>query len=108
LTSQSQKRADRRWGVRIEVDLPVRLDLAQRSVPARMRNASVSGALIECPEEIPMFTPMRVEIPPDGDRIPVGVSLSARVVRAEHPYLGIEWREFEPAALLGLLKPKGH
>ena len=106
ILSTNQKRAERRWGVRIEVDLPVRLELAQgRSVAGRMRNASVSGALIETPEELPMFTPLRVEILADAQRVPAPIQLAARVVRAEHPWLGIEWRDFEPQVLVGILQP---
>jgi len=32
------------------------------------------------------------------------IELGARVVRAEHPCLGIEWREFEPQALVDLIR----
>jgi len=105
----SQKRAERRWGVRIEVDIPVRLELAQgRSLIGRMRNASVSGALIECSHELPMFTPLRIEIPVVPERVPEPIQLAARVVRAEHPQFGVEWREFEPSALVVLLQPATH
>ena len=109
MNSQSHKRAERRWGVRIEVDIPVRLELAQgRSLDGRMRNASVSGALIECALELPMFTPLRIEIPKLPDRVPASIQLAARVVRAEHPQFGVEWREFEPSALVALLQPSHH
>src|SRR5438045_1765395 len=106
LSSQSQKRSERRWGARIEVDIPVRLELAQgRSISGRMRNASVSGALIECSQELPVFTPLRIQIPAVPARVPAPIQLAARVVRAEHPQFGVEWREFEPSALAGLLQP---
>ena len=101
---ESRKRAERRWGVRLEVDLPVRIEAVEgRATSARMRNASVSGALIECAAEFPVFTPLRVEIQPfDRSREPV--QLTARVVRAEHPWLGVEWREFEPQPIAELLE----
>ncbi len=101
---ESRKRAERRWGVRLEVDLPVRLEAAEgRATVARMRNASVSGALIECAAEFPVFTPLRVEIQPiDRSREPV--QLTARVVRSEHPWLGLEWRDFEPQPIAELLE----
>jgi hypothetical protein len=70
-----------------------------------MRNASVSGALIECPLELPVFTPVHVEILVSPARVPVPILLAARVVRAEHPRFGVEWRDFEPPALLPLLQP---
>lgn len=98
------KRMERRWGPRIEVDLPVRLAVSQgRVVDARMRNASISGALIECSEELPMFTPLRIEIPARGTQIPKAFQVTARVVRAEHPWIGVEWREFEPQAIERML-----
>jgi len=101
---ESRKRAERRLGVRLEVDLPVKLEVPPgRAAAARMRNASVSGALIECAEEVPVFTPLRVQIQPlDRSREPL--QLTARVVRSEHPWLGIEWREFEPQPIAELLE----
>jgi hypothetical protein len=101
----TQARADRRWGPRIQVDLPVRLTLAQgRSETGRMRNVSMSGAMIECAAELPTFTTMRVEILAGAEVLSAKIELGARVVRAEHPCLGVEWREFQPQALADLLK----
>jgi PilZ domain len=102
--SRTQKHDERRWGPRVEVDLAVRLELRDgRSAPARLRNASVSGALLECAEELPAFTTLRVEIPAtDGLREPL--QLGARVVRAEHPYLGVEWRDLAPDSLISMLE----
>ena len=101
----SQARTERRWGPRIQVDLPVRLELAAgRQETGRMRNLSISGALIECTAELPAFTPLRVEIVANEPGVPASIQLGARVVRAEHPCLGVEWRDFEPQALAELLK----
>jgi hypothetical protein len=101
----TQARAERRWGPRIQVDLPVRLTLPQgRSETGRLRNVSMSGAMIECAAELPTFTTMRVEILAGAETLPAKIELGARVVRAEHPCLGIEWREFQPQALADLLK----
>jgi hypothetical protein len=101
----AQTRNERRWGPRIQVDLPVRLTLSQgRSESGRLRNISMSGALIECAAELPTFTTMRVEILAGAELPPGKIELGARVVRAEHPCLGIEWREFQPQALADLLK----
>ena len=99
----SAMHSERRWGPRVEVDLPIRLELRDgRSTPARLRNASVSGALIECAEELPTFTTLRVDIPATGG-LPEPIQLGARVVRAEHPYLGVEWRDLAPDAFVSLL-----
>jgi hypothetical protein len=106
LSSQLENCSERRWGARVEVDLPVRLELSRgRNVAGRMRNASVSGALIECPLELPVFTPLRVEILATPNRVPEAILLTARVVRAEHPHFGVEWRDFEPKSLISLLQP---
>src|SRR3954470_19858994 len=73
-------RDERRWGGRVEVDFPVRLELARgRSAPARMRNASISGALIECSVELPNFTQIRVEILVEADGSTEPIQLPARV-----------------------------
>jgi PilZ domain-containing protein len=107
VATQSQH-AERRWGARIEVDLPVRLELSQgRKVAARMRNASVSGALIECPLELPVFTPLRVEIPESPQLAHGTIVLAARVVRAETPCLGVEWRGDAAQVLENLLHEMG-
>ena len=101
----AQTRTERRWGPRIQVDLPVRITLAQgRSETGRLRNVSMSGAMIECAAELPTFTTMRVEILAGAEVLPAKIELGARVVRAEHPCLGIEWREFQPQALADLIK----
>jgi len=103
--NSTQARTERRWGPRIQVDLPVRLSLdAGRVETGRMRNLSISGAWIECAAELPTFTPLRVEVLAGSQAIHDRIELGARVVRAEHPCLGIEWREFEPQALVDLIK----
>jgi hypothetical protein len=96
---------ERRRALRLDVDLPVRLELADnRSAPGRMRNASVSGALIECALELPTFATLRVEILASGPQLPEPIQITARVIRAEHPCLGVEWRERAPLALTELLQ----
>src|SRR5215470_13574070 len=90
---ESHTRMERRWGIRIDVDLPVRLELADgRRAPGRMRNASISGALIECAVELPTFTILGVEILGGAEFAPARAPIAARVVRAEHPCLAVAWR----------------
>ena len=98
---------ERRWGVRIALDLPVRLGYGRGgSAPGRMRDASISGALIECSVELPTFTQLRVEILAHATSLPEPIQLAARVVRAEHPCIGVEWRDVPPPALEMLLQPR--
>jgi len=102
-SSSARAGAERRWGMRIDLDLPVRLELVDGSnASGRLRNASISGALIECALELPTFTSFRVLIPAiAGDPHPI--LINARVVRAEHPRLGVEWRDVAPQPLVNLL-----
>jgi hypothetical protein len=72
-----------------------------------MRNASMSGALIECVLELPAFTQVRVEILAGEVAVPESIRLPARVVRAEHPRFGVEWRDLVPQAYANLLQAKG-
>jgi hypothetical protein len=104
MDADPKARPERRWGQRMPVDLPVRLALPRgRIEDGRMRNLSISGALIECAAELPMFTTLRVELIIH----PQAIQLGARVVRAEHPRLGVEWRDVPPQALADLLKTDG-
>jgi len=99
---------ERRWGPRIEVDFPVRLEFSRgRSAPGRMRNASISGALIECAIELPTFAQIRVEILVAADGLREPLLLPARVVRAEHPRIGVEWRDLAPQEYAKLLQANG-
>ena len=95
---------ERRWAKRVDVDLPVRLELRDgRHESGRMRNASISGALIECAVELPVFTPLAVFITEGRIRLPEPVRLAARVVRSEHPCVGVEWRDLASQELVDLL-----
>lgn len=101
----SQLYLERRRSLRMDVDLPVRLAMADdRRTVGRLRNASISGALIECSIELPTYAWLRVEILADGHHVTEPIYLSARVIRAERPCLGVEWRERAPVALVELLK----
>lgn len=96
---------ERRWGARFAIDLPVLLGFARGgTAPGRMRNASLSGALIECAVELPTFTQLSVEILAGAVSLPEPIQLTARVVRAEHPRIGVEWRDVPPPELEVLLQ----
>lgn len=90
------------------MDFPVRLELTRgRSAPGRMRNASISGAMIECAVELPTFAQIHVEILVAADGLKEPILLPARVVRAEHPRLGVEWRDLAPQEYELLLRVNG-
>jgi hypothetical protein len=94
--------------MRIEVDFPVRLEFTRgRSAPGRMRNASISGALIECAIELPTFSQVRVEILVTADGLREPLLIPGRVVRAEHPRIGVEWRDLVSPEYAILLRANG-
>ena len=98
--STGKPASDRRWGARVEVDLPVRLELSRgRSATGRMRNASVSGALIECALELPAFTQLRVEILAGAGACRSRSSSPPAWCAPSTRCLGVEWRDVAPQAL---------
>jgi hypothetical protein len=95
---------EHRWGRRISVDVPVRLDLGQPVGHGLMRTASISGAFIETAVELPVFSNLVVVLPasaagPSGFR-----ELVACVVRREVAGLAVEWRDMECTAIVELLE----
>ena len=95
---------ERRWGPRIEVDFPVRLEFSRgRSAPGRMRNASISGALIETALDLPLHTNLLVILTiPDGNARSLR-GLSACVVRVDVDGVGVEWRDMGSVDITDLL-----
>lgn len=96
---------EHRWGVRHSLDLSVRFGAGRRTLAlARVRNASLSGAYLETPANLPMLGRMWVELesgqqlPNDGNRI------AAYVVRADESGFGLEWCEFAPGPIVALME----
>jgi hypothetical protein len=97
-----------RWGERLTVDLPVRIVArGAQAVPGRLRNLSISGALIETDAPFALRTPLTLSLtlPSEGG---VNLDLEAVVVRLDHGAIGIEWRDMACQPLLDLLhQPRG-
>ena len=94
---------DHRWGRRSTVQ--VRIHAATWRTPrrARLRNISVSGALLELEPSLPPMKPIDVEIALcTQDRIDL-VRVAACVVRKADCGVGVEWREPLPFAVDQLL-----
>jgi hypothetical protein len=93
----------RRWGQRIELDIPVRVAAhASPTIHGRLKNLSLSGALIEADHELRLLTYIEVSItlPDTGRRARV----MARVAREVGGAIGLEWCEFAPVAIKDLLR----
>jgi hypothetical protein len=92
-----------RWGSRVYLDLPVQLALGRESVEGRLRNASISGALITTAAELPLFTTLDVRVAVRLDGELSAVDLPALVVRTADASIGVEWRDMGSRQVLALL-----
>src|SRR5689334_17339545 len=83
---------EHRWGERVKLDLPVRLELAGELLAhGRLRNASISGAHVATGSKFPVLASVDVVLL--TPRAPAGrLVLPACVVRRDDEGLGIEWR----------------
>jgi hypothetical protein len=95
---------EHRWGARVELDIPVRLLWSNGpAVPARMRNASISGGLIELPESLPVYATLEVEMP-GGRHCTPNMALAACVTRTGRGFIAVEWRDMGTPPLPELLR----
>jgi hypothetical protein len=89
---------EHRWGQRVTVEVPVRIEVGGRaSARGILRNASISGALIETSLELPVFSNLMVSIPAVGD-------LAASIVRCLPGRFAIEWRDMACPSIVALLE----
>ena len=95
---------EHRGGERVSLDLPVRLELAGELLAhGRLRNASISGALVATPSRFPILATVDVVL--HTPRAPTGrLALPACVVRREDGALGLEWREMACESVVALLR----
>jgi hypothetical protein len=89
---------EHRWGQRVTIEVPVRLEASGRMLGRGvLRNASISGALIETALELPVFSNLVVSIPSVGD-------LAASIVRCAHGRFAVEWRDMACPSIVALLE----
>jgi len=89
---------EHRWGQRVTIEIPVRLAVGGRKLGrGALRNASISGALIETALELPVFSNLVVSIPDVGD-------LEASIVRCEPGRFAVEWRDMACSSIVALLE----
>jgi hypothetical protein len=89
---------EHRWGQRITIEVPVVLAVDGRTLGrGLLRNASISGALIETALELPVFSNLVVTIPAAGD-------LAASIVRCAPGGFAVEWRDMACPSIVALLE----
>ena len=96
---------EHRWGERFPLNLSVRLNAGTTVVLGlRMSNASVSGGLVDTDVRLPVFSHVVVEFDIPGNSGPLKQHVPAYVVRHGQDGIGLEWQEFAPRAIIGLLE----
>jgi hypothetical protein len=101
---QPQNGMERRWGERIQIDIPVHLSANKLAgVGARMRNLSLGGALlkIDANTRLDALVEVSIELPQPSQ--PPAILL-AHVLRKRDQDVGIEWWEFAPSVVKDLLR----
>jgi hypothetical protein len=94
-----------RFGGRLPFDLPVRLSTDGRALGRGIiRNASLSGALIETALDLPLHTNLVVKLTIPGNGAPSPRELAACVVRVDPAGVGIEWRDMASVDVTDLLE----
>jgi hypothetical protein len=99
---------EHRWGERVTLDCPVRLEFQHGpGTEGRLRNASISGALIDTAARLPMYTMVNVVIPAASAVRLRTVELPACVVRTAPDGVAVEWRDMAVSTLIALLRDAG-
>ena len=96
--------AEHRWGARIRVSVPVRVSSpSETAIDGRMRNLSLSGALVTTALAAPLNSRIAVTLTPPSPSQDDAV-IEAHVTRRDNGEVGIEWCQFAPAAVKDLLR----
>jgi hypothetical protein len=93
-----------RWGQRTAVDIPVLVAAhASPAIHGRLKNLSLSGALMETDHELRLhaYIEISIKLPEMGRR---AIRVMARVMRTAEGGVGVEWCEFAPSAVKDLLR----
>jgi hypothetical protein len=96
---------EHRWGQRVPLELPIRLDVGGRAMGRGiLRNASVSGAFIETALELPLYTSLGVALCGLGGRMPASFELAACIVRSVIAGFAVEWRDMGSPKVISLIE----
>jgi hypothetical protein len=102
--TQLRNGMEHRWGERILVDIPVRLSAdAVTGIGARIRNLSLSGALLRVDAELYLHALVEVNFEVSLPS-PRTACILAHVSRNRRADVGIEWCEFGPTVVKDLLR----
>ena len=102
---RAPKLMEHRWGQRVPFDCAVRLLLQDgTSVEGEVRNASLSGALIDTGAKLPTYTPLSVVLMSGQGSRRRTIELPACVVRIARGCIGVEWRDMAVPTLVALLR----
>jgi PilZ domain len=95
---------EHRWGERVRVNIPVHVSAAAvAGFGGRMKNLSLSGALVksDCELRLHSLIEVHIELPPPSPRIAI---VKAHVSRKLNEGVGIEWCEFASTVVKDLLR----
>lgn len=93
-----------RFGQRIPLNVTVRLSVAGQPLGrGTIRNASISGALIETPLDLPPHTNLTVTLTIQDGNAPSTRELSACLVRIDPAGFGVEWRDIGSVDVMDLI-----
>jgi len=96
---------EQRWGQRVALSTPVDIGSGRILAHGVLRNASLSGALVETALDLPVFSHLVVRWQPPGTTVPQ--DLAACVVRRTDTGFAVEWRDMACEPLLALLRSAG-
>ncbi len=95
---------EHRWGTRVELDHPVEIEFAGERYEGRLRNASISGALIATNATPPPLGEIQVSLTAFIHGEPHSLTLGARVVRRAQGCVGVEWSDMASRPIVALLR----
>jgi hypothetical protein len=99
---------EHRWGERVPLDLPAQLLLPDGShAQGRVRNASISGALIETPVKLGPLATVTIALTGGTPAWPRTIELPACVARIARDCVAVEWRDIGIPTMITLLQEVG-
>lgn len=96
---------EHRWGQRIQADMAVRIELGDGTLRlARLVDLSLSGALLKVGATLKTRGPLQVRLClANGQR---SEPVEALLVRQGSGMAGVEWCDFAPEVIMGLMRER--
>ena len=95
---------EHRWGTRVELDHHVEIEFSGERHEGRLRNASISGALIAAGVLPPPLSEIDVSLTAFIHGEPRALKLGARVIRSAQGCLGVEWNDMASRPIVAMLR----